>query len=253
MIVEYEVLERVGLIRLNRPEARNAINGAMAKAIEAAIDQLEHDDEAWVGVLCANGSAFCAGADLKVIAAGLADLATERGGFAGLVNRSRNKPLIAAVEGPALAGGTEIVLACDLVVASTGARFGIPEVKRSLIAAAGGLFRLPRVLPPRVAMELALTGADLSATDAHHHGMVNRLVEPGRALEGALELAAEINANAPLAVRASRRSILPTSLLPDDEAKAVVAEESRAVWHSEDFNEGPSAFIEKRPPVWKGR
>ena len=253
MIVEYEVLERVGLIRLNRPEARNAINGAMAKAIEAAIDQLEHDDEAWVGVLCANGSAFCAGADLKVIAAGLADLGTERGGFAGLVNRSRNKPLIAAVEGPALAGGTEIVLACDLVVASTGARFGIPEVKRSLIAAAGGLFRLPRVLPPRVAMELALTGADLSATDAHHHGMVNRLVEPGTVVEAALALADHVNANAPLAVRATRRAIIASTLLDDGEAFRLGGRLSAEIFATEDFAEGPRAFIEKRPPEWQGR
>ncbi len=253
MIVEYELLERVGLIRLNRPEARNAINGSMAAAIEAAVDRFEEDDEAWVGVICANGPAFCAGADLKAIAAGETDLATERGGFAGVVDRTRSKPLIAAVEGPAVAGGTEIILACDLVVASTGAHFGIPEVKRSLIAAAGGLLRLPRVLPPSIAMELALTGADLSATEAHRHGMVNRLVEPGSALEKALELAAEINGNAPLAVRASRRSILATRLLPDEEANTVVMEESRAVWRSEDFQEGPLAFIEKRPPVWKGR
>ncbi|MDP6214137.1 MAG: enoyl-CoA hydratase-related protein, partial [Acidimicrobiales bacterium] len=120
MIVEYELLERVGLIRLNRPEARNAINGSMAAAIEAAVDRFEEDDEAWVGVICANGPAFCAGADLKAIAAGETDLATERGGFAGVVDRTRSKPLIAAVEGPAVAGGTEIILACDLVVASTG-------------------------------------------------------------------------------------------------------------------------------------
>lgn len=253
MIVEYERLERAGLIRLNRPEARNAINGAMAVAIEVAVDRLEEDDEAWLGIICANGSAFCAGADLKAIAAGETDLATERGGFAGVVDRVRDKPLIAAVEGPAVAGGTEIVLACDLVVASTEAHFGIPEVKRSLIAAAGGLVRLPRALPPGIAMELALTGSDLSATEAHRHGMVNRLVEPGRALDAALELAAEINANAPLAVRASRRSILATRLLPDDEANTVVREESRAVWQTEDFQEGPRAFVEKRPPAWKGR
>ncbi|MBL6927373.1 MAG: crotonase/enoyl-CoA hydratase family protein [Acidimicrobiia bacterium] len=251
--VHYESLDRVGVIRLDRPEARNAINGEMATAIESAIDSLEADDSVWTGILCANGPAFCAGADLKAIAAGGANLATERGGFAGLVDRNREKPLIAAVEGPAVAGGTEIVLACDLIVASATAHFGIPEVKRSLIAAAGGLFRLPQVLPPKVAMELALTGGDLSAGEAHRHGMVNRLTEPGKAFEVALQMAAEINANAPLAVRASRRSILATRHLSDPEANAVVMEESQGVWRTEDFAEGPIAFVEKRTPVWKGR
>ena len=253
VIVEYESIDRVGFIRMNRPDARNAINSEMAEAIETAVDQLEQDDQAWVGLLCSNGPAFCAGADLKAIASGSANLTTSKGGFAGLVDRERSKPLIAVVDGPAVAGGTEIVLACDLVVASTAAHFGIPEVKRSLIAAAGGLFRLPYFLPPTVAMELALTGRDLSAEDAHRYGMVNRLTEPGRALEVALDLAAEINANAPLAVRSSRRSILATRFLSDKEANTVVTSESQAVWRSEDFLEGPRAFIEKRNPVWKGR
>ncbi len=253
MIVEYEVRGRVGIITLNRPEARNAVNSELAEALEAAVDRLEDDDEVWAGILCGSGPAFCAGADLKAIAGGSARLTTDRGGFAGLVDRERTKPLIAAVEGPAVAGGTEIVLACDLVVASESAHFGIPEVKRSLIAAAGGLIRLPRSLPRNVAMELALTGRDLDATSAHAFGLVNRLTPPGGALEEALALAGEINANAPLAVRASRRAVLATRLMPDEEAAALVHEESAAVWRTDDFREGPRAFIEKRPPVWSGR
>ena len=176
MIVEYETRDRTALIGLNRPEARNAINSEMAEAIEGAIDRLEADDAMWAGVLYSTGPVFCAGADLKAIAGGASDLGTERGGFAGIVRRDRNKPLIAALEGPAVAGGTEIVLSCDLVVAAVTARFGLPEVKRSLIAAAGGLYRLPRALPRNVAMELTLTGGDLDAATAHRHGLVNRLV-----------------------------------------------------------------------------
>ncbi|MCS5671833.1 MAG: enoyl-CoA hydratase-related protein, partial [Acidimicrobiales bacterium] len=151
-----------------------------------------------------------------------------------------------------VAGGTEIVLSCDLVVASSVARFGLPEVKRSLVANAGGLFRLPRALPRNVAMELALTGEDLSAESAHLHGLVNRLVEPGQALDAALELAEVINANAPLAVRASRRVVLAAHLLGDDDAFALAADATREVVGTEDFREGPRAFVEKRAPRWTG-
>ncbi|MET0737600.1 MAG: enoyl-CoA hydratase-related protein, partial [Acidimicrobiales bacterium] len=157
-MVNYEKRGHIGLLTIDRPEARNAVNGDVAQGMEAAIDELEADDEVWVGILMGNGPVFCAGADLKAISAGrVGDLQTERGGFGGIVVRERTKPIIAAVDGPALAGGTEIVLACDLVVASTEARFGIPEAKRSLVAAAGGMFRLPRKIPFNVAMELALT------------------------------------------------------------------------------------------------
>ncbi|HJP24398.1 MAG TPA: enoyl-CoA hydratase-related protein, partial [Acidimicrobiales bacterium] len=176
-----------------------------------------------------------------------------RGGFAGIVRRERTKPIIAAVEGPALAGGFEIVLACDLVVAGSNARFGIPEVKRSLIANAGGLIRLPRAIPRNLAMEMALTGDPISAETAHHHGVVNRLVEAGGALDSAIALASEISANAPLAVRASRQVIIEGALLDDDEAFALSAEAARDVLRSEDFQEGPRAFIEKRAPNWLGR
>ena len=253
MTVNFEIRDRIAIITLNRPEARNAVSQQLAEDLEAAIDRLEADDALWIGILCGNGPAFCAGADLKAIASGEARLTTERGGFAGLVRRVRTKPLIAAVEGPAVAGGTEIVLSCDLVVASTTARFGLPEVKRSLVANAGGLFRLPRALPTNVAMEMALTGDDLDAEAAHRHGLVNRLVQPGHALAAAVELAEAVNANAPLAVRASRRVVLAARLLEDDEAFEVAANATREVFRTEDFREGPRAFVEKRSPIWTGR
>ena len=253
MTVNFEIRDRIAIITLNRPEARNAVSQQLAEDLEAAIDRLEADDALWIGILCGNGPAFCAGADLKAIAAGEARLTTERGGFAGLVRRVRTKPLIAAVEGPAVAGGTEIVLSCDLVVASTTACFGLPEVKRSLVANAGGLFRLPRALPTNVAMEMALTGDDLDAEAAHRHGLVNRLVQPGHALATAVELAEAVNANAPLAVRASRRVVLAARLLEDDEAFEVAANATREVFRTEDFREGPRAFVEKRSPIWTGR
>ena len=253
MTVDFEIRDRIAIITLNRPEARNAVSQQLAEDLESAIDRLEADEALWIGILCGNGPAFCAGADLKAIASGEARLTTKRGGFAGLVRRVRTKPLIAAVEGPAVAGGTEIVLSCDLVVASTTARFGLPEVKRSLVANAGGLFRLPKALPVNVAMEMALTGDDLDAEAAHRHGLVNRLVQPGHALATAVELAEAVNANAPLAVRASRRVVLAARLLEDDEAFEVAANATREVFRTEDFREGPRAFVEKRPPIWTGR
>src|SRR5687768_9908765 len=172
-MVDYEVRGRVALLTINRPEARNAVNGAVASGMEEAIDRLEADDEVWVGVVTGTGPVFSAGADLKAIATGeAAALQTKRGGFAAIARRERTKPIIAAVNGPALAGGCEIVLSCDLVVASNEARFGIPEVKRSLVAGAGGLFRLPRALPKNVAMELALTGDPIDAQRAYELGLV---------------------------------------------------------------------------------
>src|SRR5579885_2317557 len=208
-MVDYEVIGRVAVLTINRPEARNAVNADVAKGMEAGIDRLEEDDDVWVGIVTGVPPVFCAGADLKAIAAGQAgDLQTKRGGFAGIANRERSKPMIAAVDGPALAGGTEIVLACDLVVASRTATFGIPEVKRSLVAAAGGLFRLPRALPRAIAMEAALTGDPITAERAAAFGMVNQVVEPGEARAAALALAERITANAPIAVRESRRVVL---------------------------------------------
>jgi enoyl-CoA hydratase len=253
-MLDYEIIGRVAVMTLRRPEARNAISPEMANALEAAIDRLEADDEAWVAVLAAEGSVFCAGADLKAIATGRAgEIQTERGGFAGFVRRERTKPVIAAVDGPALAGGTEIVLACDMVVASTAASFGLPEVKRSLVAAAGGLFRLPRALPPAIAMEVALTGDPITAERAAHFGLINQLVEPGGARAAALALAERVVVNAPIAVRASRR-VLVAALAGDDAALWKITERAMIeAARTEDFAEGPRAFIEKRPPVWKGR
>ena len=201
-VVDYAVDGHVAVITINRPEARNAVNAAVAEGIEAAVDRVEADDSVWLAILTGVPPVFCAGADLKEVNAGrAAGLNTQRGGFAGFVRRERSKPVIAAVEGPALAGGTEICLACDLVVASRDARFGIPEVKRSLVAAAGGLFRLPQKIPMNVAMELALTGDPVDAVRAHSLGLVNHLAEPGDALARATELARQIEVNAPLAVR----------------------------------------------------
>jgi len=253
-MITFEVDGHVAVITLDRVEARNAINGAMAGAIEAAIDRLEDDDDLWVGILTHNGPVFCAGADLKEIAAGNGgSLGTRRGGFGGIVARARTKPLIAAVDGHAVAGGTEIALACDLRVASHVSKFGIPEVKRSLVAAAGGLVRLPRVLPPAIAMELAVTGDTLDADRAHQFGMINDLCEPGEAVDTAKALAARITANAPLAVRMSRQLILDAPGQTDREGMKAAGEAMVALSSTEDYAEGPRAFIEKREPSWKGR
>jgi enoyl-CoA hydratase len=253
-MIDFEVRGRVALITINRPEARNAVNGAVASGLQEAVERLEASDELWAGVIAGNGPAFSAGADLKEIAAGrAATLATERGGFAGITRLERRKPLVAAVDGPALAGGCEIVLACDLVVASTASSFGIPEVKRALIAGAGGLFRLPRAVPLKVAMELVLTGDPIDAGRAYEVGLVNRLCEPGNAVDHALALAGRICANAPLAVQASRDVVLRGMLASEEEAWEITDAATVAVMTGEDFAEGPRAFIEKREPVWTGR
>ncbi|HEX6236901.1 MAG TPA: crotonase/enoyl-CoA hydratase family protein [Acidimicrobiales bacterium] len=254
MAVDVEQRGPFTIVKINRPEARNAVNAAVAQGIEEAIDKIEGDDSTWVGILTGEPPVFSAGADLKEINAGnAAGLQTERGGFAGIVQRQRDKPIIAAVDGPALAGGTEIVLACDLVVASSNATFGVPEVKRSLVAAAGALFRLGRKIPFNVAMELALTGDPLDAATAHHHGLVNRLCEPGEALDVAIALAEQICANAPVAVRESRKVVLEATGAPDEVGWRMSLEAMAKAMSSEDFSEGLTAFIEKRPPRWKGR
>ena len=256
-MIDYALENHVALITINRPEARNAVNGAVATGIEEAIDNLENDDEAWVGILTGarteRGHIFCAGADLKEIGVNPAALVTERGGFGGIVQRERTKPIIAAVDGPALAGGTEIVLACDLVVASVTATFGIPEVKRNLVAAGGGLFRLPRKIPRNIAMELALTGDPIDATRAHGFGLVNELCEEGSALDTAKKLAGRITTAAPLAVRESRRIMLESTDEEDEVGWKLSGEGMMKMFGTEDFTEGITAFAEKRDPVWKGR
>lgn len=252
-IVLYETDGRSAVITLNRPEARNAVSQELAEALEAAVERFEADDDLWTGILTATPPVFCAGADLKAVAKGGSRLGTKRGGFGGIVLLPRTKPLIAAVDGAAVAGGFEITLACDLVVASTRAVFGIPEVKRSLVAAAGGLARLPRKIPVNLAMELALTGDTITAERAHELGLVNRLCEPGQVVEEAKELAEAINVNAPLAVRSSRQAVLDTPAMTDDEAMRVAGNMISELASTEDFAEGPRAFIEKRSPSWNGR
>lgn len=247
----------VALVTIDRPEARNAVNGDVASGLEAAVDATEADDDIRAVVLTGAGrEAFCAGADLKEVSAGRGSaLRTERGGFAGFVYRERSKPWIAAVNGKALAGGTELVLACDLVVAVRQAAFGLPEVLRGLIAAAGGLYRLPRAIPPNIALELILTAGQLDAERAHGFGLVNRLVPDVEGLrEAALALAAEIARNGPVAVRQSLRVAREANSGLDEAAlRALTRDAFERVAASEDFKEGPRAFIEKRAPRWTGR
>ncbi len=252
-VIEYRTEGNVAVLTINRPEARNAVNGDVAAGLEEAIDRLEADPSVWVGILTGVPPVFSAGADLKLVAAGRGrEIYTKRGGFGGITRRARTKPMIAAVDGPALAGGTEMVLACDLVVASTAASFGVPEVKRSLVAAAGGLFRLPRKIPFNVAMECILTGDPITATRAHQFGLVNCLVEPGRALAEAHVLAQRVCANAPVAVRESRLTVLEAMLADESVGWRLSEEAQQRVVQSEDFKEGVTAFAEKRPPTWKG-
>jgi enoyl-CoA hydratase len=257
-IVLYEVQGRVALITLNRPEARNAVNGDVAAGVEAAIDRMEEDPEIWVGIIRANTEGqdrpvFCAGADLKAINSGnAAALNTRRGGFAGFVYRERRKPVIVAVDGLATAGGCEIVLAADLVVATTRSAFGLAEVKRNLIAGAGGLFRLPRAIGQAAAMEAILTGEPIPAERAFQLGLVSRLVAPGEAVTEALRLADQVTACAPLAVWASRKVVLASAYEDDETLKKLTNDEFAAVLKSDDTKEGLTAFIEKRTPKWKG-
>jgi enoyl-CoA hydratase len=228
------------VVTIRRPEARNAVNRAVAEGIAAALDELDGDDALRVGVLTGAGGTFCAGMDLKAFVAGERP-AVEGRGFAGIVRRPPDKPLIAAVEGWALAGGFEVALACDLIVASREARFGIPEVKRSLVAAGGALLRLPHRIPYHAAMELALTGEPIGAERAAQLGLVNRLTSPGEAVAGALELARAIAANGPLALAATKRVLVEAPGWPVAEAWERQAEIADPV------------FAEKRPPVWRGR
>ncbi len=244
--------ERVLLITINRPDQRNAINAAVAEGVAAAMDQLDETTDLSVGVLTGAGKGFSSGMDLKAFVTGERPYAGDRG-FAGIVERPSVKPLIAAVEGFAVAGGLEIALACDLIVAARGARLGIPEVKRSLVAGGGGLLKLPRTLPRNLAMELALTGDPIQAERAYELGFVNRLVDPGEALAGALELAGVIAQNGPLALIATKRVMVESADWPDSAFFTHQRDIIDPVFRSEDAREGAVAFAEKRPPVWKGR
>jgi enoyl-CoA hydratase/carnithine racemase len=245
----------VEILTINRPEARNAINGAVSTGISTALDELAEDPEAWVVVLTGSGDkAFSAGMDLKAFAAGEgAAVMGAPGGFGGIARREFPKPLIAAVNGPALAGGLEIALSCDLIVAADHAVFGIPEASRGLIAGAGGLFRLPRRVPLAVALEMALTADPIDAERARELGLVNRVVPRHQLMDETLVLAERIAENAPLAVRYSK-SVMLQSLSADDAAGWRLTDEAvGVVFSSPDAMEGPIAFAEKRRPNWQGR
>jgi enoyl-CoA hydratase len=240
------------LITLNRPDARNAINAALAAGVAAALDRLDGDDEIKVGILTGAGRGFSAGMDLKAFVAGESPHVEGRG-LAGITQAPPRKPIIAAIEGFAVAGGLEVALACDLIVAARGAKLGIPEAKRSLVAAAGGLLRLPRRMPYHLAMEMALTGDPITAERGFEVGLVNRLAEPGEAVAAARELAAAIAANGPLALDVTKAIVYRQGDWSDDEFWAEQAKLSDPVFNSEDAREGATAFAEKRDPVWKGR
>ena len=255
-----EILERrgaIGLITLNRPDAMNAVNADLATAVGEALETIQADPGIRVAVVTGSGRAFCAGADLKELAAGRSIGAREHPewGFAGLVRHFIDKPLIAAVNGFALGGGTEIVLACDLAVVSENAELGLPEVRRGLVAAAGGLLRLPRQVPLKVALEIALTGRPITARVAEQWGLVNRVVPQSQVLEAALEMAATIAVNAPLSVRATKRVIHDVAAFGSDWGEDIWTmndQEAKAVFASADAAEGPCAFAEKRAPRWRG-
>ena len=240
------------LITLNRPEVRNAVNAALAAGMAEALDELDGDEELSVGVLTGAGGFFCAGMDLGAFVKGESAWFGDRG-FAGITQRASRKPLIAAIEGFAVAGGLEIALSCDLIVAASGAKMGIPEVKRSLVAAGGALLRMPRRMPYHVVMELALTGDVLPAERFQELGLVNRVVEPGAAVDTALELAGTLAKNAPLALVATKQILQEQFDWSSGEMWERQGAISGPVFASEDAKEGSAAFKEKREPVWKGR
>lgn len=246
-----EVDNGVLTVTINRPESKNAMTKAAAEGIAEAMDRLDADDNLRVGILTGAGGTFCSGMDLKGFLRGESP-SIEGRGFGGIVQKPPVKPLIAAVEGYALAGGLELMIACDLVVANKGAQFGIPEAKRGLVAAAGGVMMLPDQIPERVAMELALTGDFISADRAYELGLINRVVD-GSAIIGARELADRIVANGPLAVRVSKQIIKESRGWPMDERYDKQAQLIGPVFVSEDAREGAAAFAEKRKPNWKGK
>jgi enoyl-CoA hydratase len=245
-----EQRDRILIITINRPKAKNAVNSAVSHGLADAVDRLDGDTGLSVGIVTGAGGSFCAGMDLKAFARGEVPIVEGRG--MGFTERGPDKPLIAAVEGYALAGGTELALATDLIVASKDSAFGIPEVKRGLVAGGGGLLRLPQRIPSAIAMELALTGENLTAQRAHELGMVNVLAEPGHALEAAIELAERIAANGPLAVAATKKIIVESRSWTPETMWAEQTKILGPVFVSNDAKEGAIAFAEKRAPRWTG-
>jgi enoyl-CoA hydratase len=247
-----DVSDGIMTVTLNRPKAKNAANRALAEGVAAAMDELDSNDAIQVAILTGAGGTFCAGMDLKAFVTG--EMPTVEGrGFAGLTEATPRKPLIAAVEGYALAGGLELAISCDLIIAADNAKFGIPEVKRGLAAAAGGLMKLPRQIPSRLAMEMALTGDFISAERAAQVGLVNEVVPAGTALDAAKALAARIVTNGPLAVAVSKQVILESGDWSSSEMWQKQQELVMPVFGSEDAMEGSVAFAEKRAPNWKGK
>ncbi|MGQ0534369.1 MAG: enoyl-CoA hydratase-related protein [Caulobacteraceae bacterium] len=253
--VLFEVVDHIALVTLNRPDKRNAVNGPLTEALDWVVKAVEDDDDVRVAILASSlETTFCAGADLAEIVKGNgAALRSEGGGFAGFVDAKRAKPWIAAVRGSALAGGCELTLACDMIVASQDATFGLPEVKRGLYAGAGGIYRLPRALPRNVALELIATGNPMNVQRAYELGLVNRIAPLATVIETAKELAGEIAVNAPLSVRESLRVARLAAETPDAQTRELSREAAMVVMTSEDAKEGPRAFLEKRAPRWTGR
>tara|TARA_R110000823_G_scaffold291009_5_gene409337 strand:- start:14733 stop:15497 length:765 start_codon:yes stop_codon:yes gene_type:complete len=247
-----DVADGIMVVTLNRPKAKNAANKALAEGVVAAMDELDSNDEIRVAILTGAGGTFCSGMDLKAFVSGETPQIEGRG-FAGLTERGPRKPLIAAVEGYALAGGLELAISCDLIVSADDAKFGIPEVKRGLAAAAGGLMKLPRQIPQRIAMEMALTGDFIDAGRAAQLGLVNEVVPSGTALDAAKALAARIVANGPLAVAVSKQVVLESADWSAEDMWQKQGDLVMPVFVSEDAIEGATAFAEKRAPNWKGK
>ncbi|HEY9571551.1 MAG TPA: crotonase/enoyl-CoA hydratase family protein [Pusillimonas sp.] len=252
-LVKVEIIDQIQIITVNRPEARNAVNYETAHELAKAFDALDANDQVAIGILTGAGNTFSSGMDLKAFALNGQRPLVEGRGFAGLCEKPPRKPLIAAVEGYALAGGFEMALSCDLIVAADNANFGLPEVKRGIVAGSGGMVRLPSRIPYHIAMEAVLTGEMLPAARAHGYGLVNRLVEPGKALEAALELARIVAANGPLAVQTAKKIVTESRDWRQADMFDLQRPRVAHIFVSADAKEGATAFAEKRKPVWRGK
>ncbi|KGF70726.1 enoyl-CoA hydratase [Hoeflea sp. BAL378] len=250
--VLFEVEDGVAIITINRPEAKNAVTRAVSQGISDALDEVDSRNDIRIAIITGAGGTFCAGMDLKAFLRGEI-VGLEGSGFGGIARRVMTKPVIAAVEGYAVGGGFEIALACSMIVAATDAKFALPEVKRGLAPTAGGLVRLPRLLPPRIATEMVLTGDTVTAADLERHGLVNKLAEPGGALAAAKQLAARVAANGPLAIKACAQVMREQQDWTTDEVFARQAKITDVVFASADAREGATAFAEKRKPNWQGK